>query len=60
MTKKLRIRAGIRVLHLAAQFKQDLVQGVGGVALQVGGQGIVGLHTQGGAGGGVGESDISR
>ena len=53
MTKKLRIRAGVRILHLTAQLKQDLVQGVGGVALQVGGQGVVGLHTQGGAGGGI-------
>jgi len=41
----LRIRAGISVLHLAAQLKQHLIQRVRSFFLQHGGNGIVCFHT---------------
>ena len=50
----LRIRARIRILHAAAQLKQDLIQGVRRLGPDHGGQLLVGLGAQGGTGGGVG------
>ena len=47
------IRAGVGVLHLAAQFKQNFIQRVGGLLLQHGGNGGVSFLPQGSAAGSV-------
>ena len=52
--RNLRIRARIRILHAAAQLKQDLIQGVRRLGPDHSGQLLVGLGAQGGTGGGVG------
>ena len=48
------IRAGEGILHIAAQFKEDLVQCIGGAGLQLSGDGLVGLRAQGGTASRVG------